>query len=218
MSLTYLVATTFLVHILIPVYRITEDGTVRDPQMTEFKTTVTELQDLLQSKAGVAKFVNLYNQIRQRIFGLRRERKVARVMQVATNPGAAEKRKMQRNVIKKDSRKRKDRGFLCLLLLFKCQTHHVCVILLQVKERRREAERRRSTGTCVLSPTLSFDVHHHQLHQLSAHWQNQSVYTLALSFCTFYHIHHTVTCWRFLGKVGSLRMCTKMVYSYKITK
>ena len=80
--------------------------------LAELKTTATELQDLVQSKVGVTKFTNVYNQIRQSVMGLRRERKVARVMQVTTNPEAAAKRKMQRNVIKKDSRKRKDRGFL----------------------------------------------------------------------------------------------------------
>lgn len=118
----------FLVHILTPVYRITEDDTIRDPQMSKFlpmpiarllnlnlaelKTIATELQGLVQSKVGVTQFTSVYNQIRQSVLGLRRERKVARVMQVATNPEAAAKRKMQRNVIKKDSRKRKDRGFL----------------------------------------------------------------------------------------------------------
>ncbi|KAF8161520.1 armadillo-type protein [Crassisporium funariophilum] len=101
----------FLVHILTPVYRLTEDDTVRDSQMDELKTTAVELQDLVQSKVGVTKFSNVYNQIRQSTLGVRRERKVARVLQATTNPEAAAKRKMQRNVIKKDSRKRKDRTF-----------------------------------------------------------------------------------------------------------
>ncbi|KJA28736.1 hypothetical protein HYPSUDRAFT_617773 [Hypholoma sublateritium FD-334 SS-4] len=104
----------FLVHILTPVYRLTEDDTIRDPQMDELKTTAIELQDLVQSKVGTTKFAHIYNQIRQSVLGLRRERKVARVLQASTNPEAAARRKIQRNVIKKDSRKRKDRGFLCV--------------------------------------------------------------------------------------------------------
>ncbi|KAF8901183.1 armadillo-type protein, partial [Gymnopilus junonius] len=102
----------FLVHILTPVYRLTEEDTIRDSQMEELKTTAIELQDLVQSKVGTTKFANVYNQIRQSVLGVRRERKVARALQVSTNPEAAAKRKMQRNVVKKDSRKRKERSFL----------------------------------------------------------------------------------------------------------
>lgn len=80
----------------------------------ELKTTAIELQDLVQTKVGTTKFAHIYNQIRQSVLGLRRERKVARVLQASTNPEAAARRKIQRNVIKKDSRKRKDRGFLCV--------------------------------------------------------------------------------------------------------
>lgn len=128
----------FLVHILTPVYRIVEDDTIRDSQMgtfrfskisfschlhdvrnsEELKTTATELQDLVQSKVGTTKFATVYNQIRQSALGVRRERKVARVLQASTHPEAAAKRKIQRNVIKKDSRKRKERGFLYVLTAF----------------------------------------------------------------------------------------------------
>ncbi|KAF9461849.1 armadillo-type protein [Collybia nuda] len=101
----------FLVHILTPVYRLIEDDTIRDSQMEELKTLATELQDLVQNKVGTTKFSAAYNQIRQGVLGVRRERKAAKVLQVTTNPEAAAKRKLQRNVIKKDSRKRKDRGY-----------------------------------------------------------------------------------------------------------
>ncbi|TFK45123.1 armadillo-type protein [Crucibulum laeve] len=101
----------FLVHILTPVYRLTEDDTIRDPQMDELKAIAIELQELVQAKVGTTKFSATYNQIRQSVLGVRRERKVARVMQATTNPEAAAKRKQQRNIVKKDSRKRKDRGF-----------------------------------------------------------------------------------------------------------
>ncbi|KAF8058584.1 armadillo-type protein [Lyophyllum atratum] len=101
----------FLVHILTPVYRILEDDTIRDAQMEELKTLATELQDLLQSKVGTTKFSTTYNQIRQGVLGVRRERKAARATQVVADPEAAARRKAQRNVIKKESRKRKDRGF-----------------------------------------------------------------------------------------------------------
>ncbi|KAF8883245.1 armadillo-type protein [Infundibulicybe gibba] len=101
----------FLVHILTPVYRLGDDDTIRDPQMDELKTIAIELQDLIQEKVGPVKFSNIYNQIRQSTLSVRRERKVARAVQMTTNPEAAAKRKAHRNVIKKDSRKRKDRSF-----------------------------------------------------------------------------------------------------------
>ncbi|KAJ3508085.1 hypothetical protein NLJ89_g5945 [Agrocybe chaxingu] len=104
----------FLIHMLTPIYRLTEDDTIRDSQMGKsfsFSSPV-ELQDLIQSRVGATKFSNVYSQIRQSALGLRRERKVARVLQATTNPEAAAKRKMQRNIIKKDSRKRKEGSFL----------------------------------------------------------------------------------------------------------
>ncbi|EKM83155.1 hypothetical protein AGABI1DRAFT_118514 [Agaricus bisporus var. burnettii JB137-S8] len=101
----------FLVHILTPVYRFSEDDTIHDTQMEEIKATATELQDLVQAKVGTTKFSQVYSQIRQKTLELQRNRKVARTMQVTTNPEAAAKRKQQRNVIKKESRKRKDRSF-----------------------------------------------------------------------------------------------------------
>ncbi|KAJ7227174.1 armadillo-type protein [Mycena pura] len=97
----------FLVHVLTPVYRIAEDDTIRDAQMDELKATCIELQDLVQSKVGPTKFSAVYNQIRQGVLGVQRERRATRVLQVTVDPQAAARRKQQRNSIKKESRKRK---------------------------------------------------------------------------------------------------------------
>ncbi|KAK2463026.1 hypothetical protein APHAL10511_004681 [Amanita phalloides] len=102
---------TFLVHVLSPIYRLTEDDTIRDPQMNEIKTVAIELQDLVQNKVGVVKFSSVYNQIRQSVVNVRRERQTARVLQAASDPKAAAKRKLQRNFMKKASKKRKERAF-----------------------------------------------------------------------------------------------------------
>jgi U3 small nucleolar RNA-associated protein 20 len=83
----------------------------------ELKTLAAELQDLVQSKVGATKFSTTYNQIRQSAIGVRRERKTAKVLQVMTNPEAAAKRKLQRNNIKRESRKRKDHGFMWVILV-----------------------------------------------------------------------------------------------------
>ncbi len=97
----------------------------------DLKTTATELQDLVQSTVGSTKFANVYNGIRQKVLGVRRERRAARAIQVrrclmtviralssmcapqtATNPEAAARRKIHRNGVKKESRKRKDETFM----------------------------------------------------------------------------------------------------------
>ena len=76
------------------------------------KLTAIELQDMVRSKVGGSKFAEVYNGIRQGVLGVQRERKIGRTLQHTTNPGAAAKRKIQRNVSKKESRKRKDAVFL----------------------------------------------------------------------------------------------------------
>ena len=75
------------------------------------KLTAIELQDMVRSKVGGSKFAEVYNSIRQGVLDVQRERKVARALQHTTNPEAAAKRKTQRNVSKKGSRKRKDAVF-----------------------------------------------------------------------------------------------------------
>ncbi|KAF9258369.1 hypothetical protein L218DRAFT_1080452 [Marasmius fiardii PR-910] len=101
----------FLVHILSPIYRITEDDTIHDPKMSELKDVSVELRDLVQSKVGATKFTGVYNQIRQGVLSVRKERKEAKILQMATNPQAAASRKAHRNTVKKDSRKRKNQMF-----------------------------------------------------------------------------------------------------------
>ncbi|TDL22984.1 hypothetical protein BD410DRAFT_769374 [Rickenella mellea] len=101
----------YLPHMLSPVYRITEDDTIRDAHMDELKSLASELQDLIQAKVGTTAFAQVYNRIRQSVLGVRRERRTARAVEVATNPEKAAKRKMQHNVVKKESKKRKNRDY-----------------------------------------------------------------------------------------------------------
>ncbi|KAG8720081.1 U3 snoRNP protein [Ceratobasidium sp. 395] len=101
----------FLPHILAPVYRISEEVTIKDPQLESLKTLTHELQALLQQRTGTTAFATAYSRIRQGVVRVRRERKIQRATQVATHPEAAARRKIQRNMAKKEGRKRKDRSF-----------------------------------------------------------------------------------------------------------
>ncbi|KAI5987597.1 armadillo-type protein [Pisolithus albus] len=105
----------FLPHILTPVHRIIEEDTMRDAAIDELKATATELMDLVQTKVGTTAFANVYNRIRQSVLSVRQERRVARATQATTNPQVAAKRKIARNAMKKESRKRKDRSFAYVL-------------------------------------------------------------------------------------------------------
>jgi U3 small nucleolar RNA-associated protein 20 len=75
------------------------------------KTLTHELQALLQQRTGTAAFATAYSHIRQGVVRVRRERKIQRATQAATHPDAAARRKLQRNMAKKEGRKRKDRSF-----------------------------------------------------------------------------------------------------------
>lgn len=77
----------------------------------------------MQAKVGTTKFSLVYNQIRQSAVGIQRKRKVASALLETTNPKAAAKRKIQKNLMKKESRKRKDSGFLYVPIFFvKCSS------------------------------------------------------------------------------------------------
>jgi U3 small nucleolar RNA-associated protein 20 len=96
----------------------------------ELKALAIEVQELTQAKVGAAQFSAVYNQIRQGLLGVRRDRKTARALlvcpnvqldfallshrihQISTNPEAAAKRRLARNSNKKESRKRKDVNFM----------------------------------------------------------------------------------------------------------
>ena len=77
----------------------------------DLKTLSMELQDLVQNKVGTTKFAGVYNQIRQKVISVQRDRKATRALQVAANPHLAAKRKMHKNTNKKESRKRKNAEF-----------------------------------------------------------------------------------------------------------
>ena len=90
----------------------------------------------MQTKVGTTKFSVVYNQIRQSALGIRRKRKIASALLETTNPIAAAKRKIQKNVMKKDSRKRKDPGFLyvSLILFVKCSSErYSCLVMAREK-------------------------------------------------------------------------------------
>ncbi|KAF8141746.1 hypothetical protein EV363DRAFT_1392186 [Boletus edulis] len=96
----------FLLHVPVPVYHITEEGTIRDAGMEELKTTAIELQDLDQAKVGTTAFAHVYHRIRQGVVSVQQVRRVVRVTKVfvplagplraTIDPEAAAKHKLAR--------------------------------------------------------------------------------------------------------------------------
>ena len=80
-------------------------------ELSKDNCTPAELQELVQNKVGTTKFTEVYGRLRQNVLGVRRERKTARAVQATKNPALASKRKAQRNLAKKESRKRKNIAF-----------------------------------------------------------------------------------------------------------
>ncbi|KAK4055206.1 U3 snoRNP protein [Microbotryomycetes sp. JL201] len=101
----------FLVHMVTPLFRMTEDPNVQDPQMGELQTLAQEVQEVLQAKVGSTVFANAYNSVRQRAVQRRHERKTMRAQQVLNDPEQEAKRKAKRNDQKAKQRKRKNAAF-----------------------------------------------------------------------------------------------------------
>ncbi|WFD00171.1 U3 snoRNP protein [Malassezia yamatoensis] len=97
----------FLVHILSPIQRITDDESVEETH----RTLASEVQELIQSRVSATSFTRIYAHVRQAILANRRERRNQRLMQNIMDPERAAKRRHTRNVHKHESRKRKNDAF-----------------------------------------------------------------------------------------------------------
>ncbi|CAG8559924.1 1468_t:CDS:2, partial [Racocetra fulgida] len=67
--------------------------------------------DNIETRVGTTQYHNAYNKVRQQIEEVRRERKHQRVIKAIVDPESAAKRKIQRNEMKKQNRKRKNEEF-----------------------------------------------------------------------------------------------------------
>ncbi|KZV87291.1 hypothetical protein EXIGLDRAFT_773803 [Exidia glandulosa HHB12029] len=101
----------FLLHILAPVQRVLDEDTIADPSMDALKTLATEVQDLVQKQVGTTAFTEVYSRLRNKAMAVRRDRKEAKALMVATDPERAARRKAQHSEVKKESKKRKGREF-----------------------------------------------------------------------------------------------------------
>ena len=97
----------FLTHILIPLYRVTDD-TTRSAEHGELQALAREVLELLQTVVGTSAFAATYNSVQQRASAQRRSRRTERLLRTVKDPEQAAKRRAARNTAKHASRKRKN--------------------------------------------------------------------------------------------------------------
>jgi len=97
----------YLVHILSPLFRVVHGPTLKNLEFNKLKKLAGEIMKLLQKIVGTTQYFQAYNHVRMSIQNIRQERKQKKVLEAVTNPEKAALRKLQKNAMKKQSRKRK---------------------------------------------------------------------------------------------------------------
>ncbi|KAK9722628.1 U3 snoRNP protein [Basidiobolus ranarum] len=101
----------YLIPIVSPIYRTVNDETSKGKEAEDLRALGQEVLDFVRKQVGTTVYHETYNQIRQRVVDIRRERKAKRSFQAITDPEAHAKRKIQKNEMKKNSRKNKTSQF-----------------------------------------------------------------------------------------------------------
>ncbi|CAG8782598.1 28065_t:CDS:2, partial [Dentiscutata erythropus] len=104
-------APSYLLFIISPIYRLINSETAKGQDIDNLKQLGKEVLDLLQKRVGTTQYHNAYNKVRQQVADVRRERKHKRVIKAIVDPESAAKRKIRKNVMKKQNRKRKNEEF-----------------------------------------------------------------------------------------------------------
>uniref|UniRef100_U9SZI5 Uncharacterized protein n=1 Tax=Rhizophagus irregularis (strain DAOM 181602 / DAOM 197198 / MUCL 43194) TaxID=747089 RepID=U9SZI5_RHIID len=98
----------YLIFIISPIYRFVNDETIKGKEIDGVKQLGKEILDLVQERVGTTQFHISYNKIRQQVLEVRRERKHKKTIMALVDPESAAKRKIQKNEMKKQNRKRKN--------------------------------------------------------------------------------------------------------------
>lgn len=101
------VVARFLVHILSPIQRITDDEQAPE----NLKNLAQEVQDMVQEHVGPVAFTRVYAHVRQTLVEKRRARRQTQLLEKMANPEQAAQRRTMRNAKKHMSRKRKNQAF-----------------------------------------------------------------------------------------------------------
>ncbi|EKU22502.1 hypothetical protein NGA_0480900 [Nannochloropsis gaditana CCMP526] len=98
----------FLPHMLSPLYRATSDGQAEaSAHGNDAVELAKEVTALIEEKAGATAFLKAFSDVQKQATQKRASRKQARAVEAITDPGAAAQRKLAKNVMKRETIKRK---------------------------------------------------------------------------------------------------------------
>ncbi|KAJ3091156.1 U3 snoRNP protein [Quaeritorhiza haematococci] len=97
----------YLVPMISILYRTVKDETAKGSDAEELRTLGMEVMDLLQKRVGTAGYLKVYNQVHFKVIEVRRDRKQKRAVMAVADPRASAKRKLQKNEMKRNRKKRK---------------------------------------------------------------------------------------------------------------
>ncbi|KAJ3050202.1 U3 snoRNP protein [Rhizophlyctis rosea] len=101
----------YLLPMISTLYRTANDETAKGPDADDLRRLANEVMELLQKHAGTALYIEVYNKVHSHIVDVRRERKMKRDIQAVVDPEARARRRLQKNEMKRSSRKRKAEDF-----------------------------------------------------------------------------------------------------------
>ncbi|KAJ3146142.1 U3 snoRNP protein [Geranomyces variabilis] len=101
----------YLFHMISTLYRTAKDETAKGEAADKLRLLAHEVLDHLRKVVGTQPYLETYNKVEQRILEVRRERRAARSVMAVADPEQRARRRIQKNEMKKDSRKRKAEEF-----------------------------------------------------------------------------------------------------------
>ncbi|KAJ3146988.1 U3 snoRNP protein [Geranomyces michiganensis] len=101
----------YLFHMISTLYRTAKDETAKGESAEKLRLLAHEVLDHLRKIVGTQPYLETYNKVEQRILEVRRERRAARSVMAVADPEQRARRRIQKNEMKKGSRKRKAEEF-----------------------------------------------------------------------------------------------------------
>nr|KAJ3422654.1 U3 snoRNP protein [Polyrhizophydium stewartii] len=88
-------------------YRVAKDETAKGPVADELKQLALEVMAMFETQLGKAEYLDIYTKVHQQVLAVRQERRVQRSILAVADPAASAKRRTQKNLAKRNSRKRR---------------------------------------------------------------------------------------------------------------
>ncbi|KAJ1345001.1 hypothetical protein BSLG_000516 [Batrachochytrium salamandrivorans] len=88
-------------------YRMANDETAKGAAAEELQLLAREVMEMFQKQLGTTPYLDMYNEVHLKVQQVQRDRRTKRSVQAVVDPEARAKRRIQKNVMKRVSRKRK---------------------------------------------------------------------------------------------------------------